>query len=319
MALDDLLKGLSGFQSGLQSLAQNMAIGDARQQLSEINAQVQDQNEKQAAAQQIGQDLALRLQQAKASPDQIASVTSGLIPSASSTQTVQAQSKMQQEGFQQADKMFDKEAALRLQLEQMKLDALGLKDAKKESQQYTKLSDTFRKENKELVGSWDKVSSLKQILQSTPDRVGVEMAKTGLLKFAGEDRVSDADVARAQRDPSLRAGIARRLKLEATGEALKDDQKFYSAILGHAETLMKEKLANKARGYAKGASELSGVDAKRLESGLFSQLGLEEAPASPPASTAIQKAREWLAKPENANHPKRAGVEANLKRWEAVK
>lgn len=276
MALDDLLKGLGSFKEGLQSLAQGMAVNDARDQLSQINAQVQKESEKQMMAQQVGQDLALRLTKAGADANQIAGATQGILPSANQQQTMTAQKDMQAAGFEQQTKEKGMDRDLAITLKQMEMDRLGLKDDKKEAQIYTKLSDTFRKENKDLVGNWEKVSSLNSVLKSTPDRVGVEMAKTGLLKFAGEDRVSDADVARAQRDPSLRAGIARRLKLEMTGEALADDRKFYQAILTHAEGLMKNKLSEKAKGYSKGSATLSGVDPDKLEKGLRQQLSLQE-------------------------------------------
>jgi hypothetical protein len=133
----------------------------------------------------------------------------------------------------------------------MKAGALGFKDEKKEKELYAKFAKDFRKENKDVLDAREKMVSLKGILDKTPDRVGVEMAKTGLLKFAGEDRVSDADVARAQRDPSLRAGIARRLKLN-------------------------QSLRKKVKGFSSGTAELAEIDGSKLESGLVKQLGLPD-------------------------------------------
>jgi hypothetical protein len=192
-----------------------------------------------------------------------------------------------------------------------KLKLMGFKNEKDEKKQYAKFAGDFRKENKDTLDAWDKLGMLKGVLDKTPDRVGVEMAKTGLLKAAGEDRVSDADVGRAQRDPSYRAEVARRLELEMSGNALADDRKFYQAILEHARKKMSERLKTKVKGYAIGTAELAEVDPNRLESGLLKQLALEE-PPPPPMSKADQQALQWAQSQKNQTDPKVKGIYQKL-------
>jgi hypothetical protein len=278
--MEDLLKSeqmkADGFASGLKALITGTATRDARQKLNEMNASVAKEEEKLAFANQIGQDLALRLTGAGASPDEIQAATAGLVPSASGQAANLAQSKMQKAGHDQQADQNQKQRDHEIELQRMKMEALGLGNEKKEKKHYAEVAKTFRKENKDLLDSRDKLESLKAILDKTPDRVGVEMAKTGLLKFAGEDRVSDADVIRAQRDPSKRAAIARALRLEVSGEALADDRKFYQMILQHADGLITKNLSKKVKGYSQGTAELADLDGAKLESGLRKQLNLKD-------------------------------------------
>lgn len=314
---DDLYAGMKMFQEGLRSMNINRATEEATKKVADINANIKDETEKTAALQNIGQDFAMRLGGLGAEPGQIQAMTGGLVQSASGKAANTAQAGMQGVGIEADTAKQKAQHAHELKLQGMKLDALDLKSGAKEGEKYTKFAQTFRKENKDLLDSRDKVQALYKVLDKTPDRVGVEMAKTGLLKFAGEDRISDADINRAQVDPSWRATVLRRINVEATGEALASERGFYKEILKHADTLINDNISNKVSGYSKGVAELDGSDGDRLEKGLRSQLMLKdrEAAQAPPPGTIkakLQSAEQWIADPKNANHPDRTAVQKKI-------
>jgi hypothetical protein len=276
MSLDNLLKGFAVFKEGLKDFAVAKGVNDANEQLAQLNQMELAKEEKLAATTQISNSLAMRLGAAGADAAQVESLAGRLAPSAGAQYQAGQNKEMQSssQSFQGGEN--EKDRQLQRDLAQMKNDALGLKNPEKEKKLMAGFADKFRKENKTILESRDQLGFLKEILDKTPDRVGIEMAKTGLLKASGEGRVSDADVIRAQRDPSLRAGIARKLKLEATGEALADDRKFYQMILTHVDKKLNETLKKKVKGYSEGAAELADVDGARLESGLRKQLNLSD-------------------------------------------
>lgn len=296
MSNDELYKGMMIFQQGLSTYNQGKAVESATQRLAELNKQTLAKEERLQASNQIAQELASRLTAAGANPAQIAAASEHIAPSMGAQFQAKENAELQgkSQSFQAGENA--KNRAHEMAMQKMKLENMGFKDEKKTAKELATYADKFRKENKDTLDSREKMSALKGILDKTPDRVGVEMAKTGLLKFAGEDRVSDTDVARAQRDPSLRAGIARKLKLEATGEALADDRKFYQMILNHAETKMTETLNKKVKGYSQGTAELAGVDGERLESGLRKQLSLDSAPKTVVGKTYYPKVNKTLIK-----------------------
>jgi hypothetical protein len=280
MALDDLLKGIAVFNDGLKTYAVSRGVNDANEKLAQVNqaemSKMVKPEEALMAKNQISSELGMRLSAAGADASAIGAAREAIAPSLGAQYQAEQSKEMQasSQGFNASES--EKERKLRWDI--ANLDKPGA-SAAQEKKLLAGFAEKFRKENKDMLGARDKLEGLKSILDKTPDRVGVEMAKTGLLKFAGEDRVSDADVARAQRDPSLRAGIARRLKLEATGEALADDRKFYQMILDHAGKKMQEQLRGKIKGYSEGTAELAEVDGSKLQSGLMKQLGVSDAPA----------------------------------------
>lgn len=301
------------FHEGLKQFAVSKGVNDANEKLSQLNSMEMDRSQRIQAQSQIGNELALRLGAAGADAATINQLAGQLAPSAGAQFQAEENKSLQEVGnqFKADEAQKDREHQERLQ--KLKLDAMGFKSEKDTKKMLAGFADKFRKENKATLEARDKLDGLKSILDKTPDRVGIEMAKTGLLKFAGEDRVSDADVARAQRDPSLRAGIARRLKLEATGEALKDDRKFYQMILDHAGKKMNETLTKKVKDYAGGTAELADIDGNKLQSGLMKQLGLEGGRGN----TEIEMARAWLQSDAAKKNPAKAKLVAEkLKKME---
>ncbi len=295
---DDLFRGFAMFQQGLSQYNGAKAIEQANTKVNELNQSLLDKDQKMQAMTGVQNDLAMRLSSAGWDASKIGAATQNLAPSMGAQFQADENEHLQAntQSFQSSESA--KQRAHELAMQRMKIDQMGMGDPKKEAKVLAGFAKDFRKENKDILDARDKMSSLSGILDKTPDRVGVEMAKTGLLKFAGEDRVSDADVARAQRDPSLRANIARKLKLEVTGEALADDRKFYQSILSHADKMMTKNLHKKVKGYSEGTAALAGIDGSQLEAGLKKQLNLSDDDLKSGAQVKMQKYEAWLNSPD---------------------
>lgn len=82
MSLDDLLKGLAGFQEGVQSLAVSQGINKAQEQVAQLNSQMLKETERRQALSQISNNLVLQLSQAGANPQQVAQAAGAIAPPA---------------------------------------------------------------------------------------------------------------------------------------------------------------------------------------------------------------------------------------------
>jgi hypothetical protein len=334
--MDDLFKSIQMFTGAVKQYQTQQAVNDATKMMEELQSQALDEKQRLQANQQVGNALALSLTGIGADAASVQAATQGLIMSPTAQATTIAQAEMQASGeagqTKRAQMGIDSQAALTTQKETgdtkrtgmnnetaIKVAEIGAESrskaaADKEKQSYVKFADKFRSEKKATLDARTKLGSLRELLQQTPSRVGVEMAKTGLLKFSGEDKISDTDIARAERDPSMRASIARRIGLEMTGESLADDRTFYGAILTHAEKMMNKKLRDDISGYSKGVGILSEIDPSKLEEGLIAQLGV----APKPHDAAINAANAWvmeqLAKGVSATDPKIQAAQAKIRK-----
>jgi hypothetical protein len=79
-ANSELLAALQMFQQGVQQATTGFAINQARDQVNQINTQIQDEGQKRQALQNLSQDLALRLTGAGASGAQIQSAFQAVAP-----------------------------------------------------------------------------------------------------------------------------------------------------------------------------------------------------------------------------------------------
>lgn len=93
MALDDVLKGLSVFQSGMLQMGRQQALNDANQTLHKINTEMADEGERMQAATQLSSQLAMRLAGLGASGAELEAATS-FAPSPGAQFQIQAQKDM---------------------------------------------------------------------------------------------------------------------------------------------------------------------------------------------------------------------------------
>lgn len=313
MGLDDLLKSLAVFKDGVQSYAQSRAVNDANAAMTEL--QIQEAQAGQQLIEQrnaISTDLAMRLGSAGADSAKIGQLTSSIAPS----QGAQYQAAENEELQGKSQKFNASESSLQRQHEKdmlaLKGSALGIKDDRKIAKNRRDLADRFYKTNQKEIDSVDKMDTFRKIIDENPSQLGLKLAQRGIIKSSGDDRISDEDLKGADNDPSIRKAIARKAKLELTGEALKDDRQFYSALLKNMETYQLQKLEAKVKGYSTSVSELDGeLDAGTMEQGIRSRipalgrLNAKENDVKAKKEQQVAKLTAWANSPE-AKKPENA-------------
>lgn len=312
---DDMIKGMQMLQDGIATYQTSQAVNAAADQLAAANKGLADDKVKFDNAQAIGQDLALRLSGIHGmTQDKIAGAVSGILPSASSQGQIMGQERMQSAKLAQEVSENDKDRKLKRDLFGMKSDKDAAKTDQMQQKRIMDRAQTFYKDNQKHIESIDKLAQLQKLIDTNPSQIGINLAKTALLREAGEDRVSNEDIIRGERDPSARQAIIRKMNLEFTGEALKDDRVFYSALLKGLRQGTKQRLRERVRGYADSIGEISqgAVSPDMLNSAISKRIpSLKN-----PNQAKIDEAKALLADPANANNPLRPKVEAELKRLE---
>lgn len=314
MALDDMLKGMAVFKDGLTQFATSKAVNDANEQLSQLNGQEMDRGEMLKAQSQIGNDLMMRLQSAGADPGRIAQLTGQIAPSAGAQYQAEENKNLQESSqtFQAKEKDKDRAHDIRLQ---------GMKNSILEGGANSKLSkftigeaNKFYKREQKSIEAIDGLSKFSKMI-NTPGaaRIGIELGKTALLKDAGEDRITNEDIERADNDPSIREKIARRLKLEVTGDELKDKAAFYSKLMERLEQDALERLDKKIGGEAKAKSGLmEEIDEDKYGGALRKMVPALERMKKPGAGNPLADAEAWLQK--NPSHPMAGAMRVKLEK-----
>lgn len=310
MPMDDLYKALQMFKEGLSDYQTTQAVNDARQQLSALQQQETDKSKLLQHTAAIGQDLALRLTSAGTAPGRIQEAVSSLAPPASVTATNQFQGESQdkRQAFDKSEHQLNRESAERIA--GVRNTGTEAKVAQRTQKIALDQAEKFYKVNQKQIEAIDKMETFKDLIDTNPSQIGIELSKSALLKAGGDDRISDKDLPRVQNDPSARKAVARRLNLELTGEALKDDRKFYSALLDSVTQFSKKQLDKKVKGHASSVGQLyKDIDSNTLESAVRSRIpSLASGSAAPSAD--VQAALDWLSSDE--------GIKADAQTRQAV-
>lgn len=312
MSMDELLKGLAVFQDGMKQYAVASAVNDANQQLTQLN---QMEGDKLQAQTQISQNLAMRLGAAGADASHIQALTGEIAPSqgAQFQAGVQKDMQAQSQAFNASEAQ--KQRNLQWDMQTRQLDALSGKSAQKMPKVLSESVDKFAKNHQKQLDILNQMETYKTLIDTNPSQIGIELAKTGLLKGAGEDRVSDKDLPRVVNDPSWRAAAARRLNIELTGNALKDDRKFYSAIISQISDINKQQIEKRLKGEVTARKTAYGdlIDETQYETALRAKVGLspqqqmsEKDQAKAANEQKVQRLKAWLASPEAKKNPSKA-------------
>lgn len=282
---EDLYKGMEMFSEGLAQYHTTQAVNDATEKLKQLNSHEMDRQQKLIANEQVGQELALRLTGAGAKPEQVQAATQGLMPSASTTATVAGQAGMQQAGFGQQTKEKQMDRDLALELQQMKNDAIGVKDEKKMREAAMKFGKEFGAQEhiKPLLQAIPRLDDAMENMASTNGKSGatamVELAKLGLIRTAA-GRVNEMEIDSANESPSARAKLWKKFGLEKEGEVPKNVQDFWKKIVTSQRQRTGERLQQAMPGFAQ-AKEIAsggGVSADQVQKMLEAQYNTTAAP-----------------------------------------
>jgi hypothetical protein len=271
--MSELMDALKIFGDGMQTYAIRSGVSDAQDQLTQINSDLErgiiEKDQAQQMKQGLGNDLALTLA-GHADQGTLSTVVGQFTPSAGAQ--LQADNLVEmQEDRQLADTDMEKlKHKHDMSLQDKKNEILTGKAADKNSNWMIAQQDKFMKSADKDIKALEGLDVFQKMIdKGETSRMGVELGKTQLLKFAGEDRITNEDILRADNKPSVREAIARRLKLELTGEELEDKQKFYSKLFKQLRADARKRLGAKVKGNAASLAELnSNVDGYKYESAL---------------------------------------------------
>ncbi len=298
---DDLYKGFEALRQGISDYQVTQAANDARELLSQATLNAKDEGERFQHAQAIGQDLALRMTAAHASPEKIQAAIGGLVPSASTMG--QAQEMGKQEMAKMGSMLPGSPAGLEkskteaaMAIERMKMDALMGKNTAKDLNEMTTKFEKMP-EAKPLLAAIPTLQSASELMHKNAGQYGstalVNLVKMGAIK-AEVGRVTEKELAAANESPSTWASFQKRMGIEIGGEAPKNVQDFWTKVVDQKLEGAKTQLKGHIKSYAGSNPK---VDADVLENSLLKRHNLGGATEKTPA----QQAMEWLASDEAAH------------------
>lgn len=313
--MDDLFKGAEMFADAMSQYQITQATNDARKQLDSLNKAELEKGELFQRTAQVGQDLALRLTGAGASPQRIQEATQALAPSAS----VQAQSmgnieaeKQKMESTAKGSPAGLEKTKSETQLEVARIHANTLlgKNATKEANDMSKYITDFAKQpqNKALFEGITKLDDVMQILNQTGGKMGAtmgtEMAKIGVLTSLNK-RINLVELTKADPTPSVMARVWREAGLQTTGEVPKNIQEFWPKFVGGLKQQMVEKLRQAKEGHVEGANPNWDREAlrKMADARYAAHLGGPAQSAGGGASAEADHLEEWAKLAEAGQIP----------------
>lgn len=306
MALDQLKFALDNFSQGVSEYQTTQAVNDARQQLAQLQQSEQDKGILFQKTAQVGQDLALRLTAANASPEKIAAATGSLAPSASMSEQVQSTERGQSLGYNKALDVEKLKAASNENIAHIHADALLGKDTAKENNLMNNHVTKFASipENKTLLDSVTKLDESLGLIDQNKGQMGATMAtqlaKVGLARSIG-GRFNPADFAAADESPSIRAKIWKELGLQTSGEVPSNIQDFWRSTISTLKDKAQARLKAAVEGHITGANPAwdQGQLRNMMQNRYAPYIGGSSGQSSHSAD--IQSALDWLSSPEASN------------------
>lgn len=306
-----MMKGAAAFGEGVQSLAQSRAYNDANEQLQNLNSQEMSKEQRLQAQSQVGNQLAMRLGAAGASPQSILVSADRLAPSASEQFQSQANTESQAQGFKNNTALQAQRIQGQKEIEQMKLDqmktAMGFKTAK--------MQDAYGKEfftqNKDDIQSLKKYDDAKQtIADSNGSPIGPNLAQMEFVK-AAVGRSNWQEIQMADQNQSAKQKLARAVGIQLTNKDTTDNVSFWNKIVDGAKDKTMNRMQAAADGFAAGKAALEpGVNASQLAEALkqqhLSKFGYQSgtsSAAAPPAGTQTITPKQGITSPINSNDP----------------
>lgn len=308
MSNDELFRAFGMFQEGLQKYATSTAIGDAAEQVRQLNAQTTDEMVKRQRTAEVGNNLALHLSAIGAPSSQIQSTMGAIMPTAfKDAQDVQMQAILK--GSPQLAAMGDKLQAQELKAATARADVAGQWDMRKQeltnkgNLDVAMLKDAGKKSGKPLTASEIKLitdyetesslgTDLLNQVENNPDLVGPvagrlpgrSMVNPEFAAF--ESQNNQWFDSYRQRITGAGASTAELKMLQANRPSVKDTPSEYKAktvkILEVGETVRNRFVKNLGRGGRDVTDFLTAAQERGKP--------VDETP------------EEWLAK--NPDHPK---------------
>lgn len=293
--MDDLFKALGMFKEGMTQYQTAQAVNDARDSLTQLQKSEDDKSKLFQGTAQIGQDLALRLTGAGASPEKIQSAIGGMVPSASMESQNQATMAGQKMGFEKAMEVEKLKAASAEKIAGIHADALN---GKNQGKDFSDAAKAFEK-LPQVIPALKSLPTLQDASDKMHENFGqygstaiTNLVKMGVIK-ASVARVTEKEIEAANESPSMWAKFQKERGLQLTGETPKNVQEFWTKVVDDQLNNTKQHLQKHIKSYSGSNPKL---DASLLEKSLLSRHNLSDTSSA----ADIQQALEWLSSDEGA-------------------
>ncbi len=315
MPIEDLFKAMDMFKQGAQEYQQTQAVNDARTQLGALQQQqlqegaseksMQDYRVRTAA---VGQDLALRLTAANASPLGISAATSGLVPSASETEQNRANMALEQARMTSTAPgspagLEKTRAETAFLTHKMMMDAMLGKNQQKDMNEAQK---TFEKrpdvapllKNSGILD--EAINQLQTTKGADGSAIFANLARIGLVKNANGGRPSQQEFQAVEDSPAFYDKVRKSVGLATTGTYPENKTQFYIDALTRNKQNNIKSLSNAIDSHSEGSAALNPkLDASVVKTGLrakYSNILGDENKNTADVSAAL----DWLASDEGA-------------------
>ena len=331
MAMDDLLKALDSFNSGLQSLQMSRVMDNANQTVAQIRSSDLDAKQKRNELNNLAQDLTFKLVGLGGSVGAAKELASTFQPPKEPMFQTADQAIMY--GMQAGDenalnaglKIREIESNERIAAAKAQEEAwirktnytqgfvnerTQNKNERADTDTVIKTMNDFRdKTAKKNIEALDALTGIEGIMNIPPEERGqaaLGILQRAVVKQTGDPRISDQDADAIAPDPSIASKLKRNFRLLTQGKPLEKDFEEYGLM---AEMLKKANIRNleqKANGYVKArANYIRGVSADDLLQNIYTEYNLDPqsnsggpqqpmAPTQPTQNMAPKNTPSWF-------------------------
>lgn len=303
-----VLGGLQAFSESVNKLAMQHSLTQAQQQLDSIAASAKNEFEMHQQYRQVGQQLAFQLAAAGADASKIQSVVGAIPKEAPPPQNALEALASENPRMQEVGKSYlsetegakaamkQAEIAGRAEVarinEEAKIKAASAKDAQKEDAEFRALPDSFPK-HKDIAPLLEAQSAARQAknLLSLGDQTyaASELVKIGILKSAGLNRITNAEINSITGNPDPSSYISRTLSKMTKGTASAGDlanfNKVLDAMSSASQASLESKIDDLALAKAKAGAGRHTYDDYRRVMRLRAGFDKPDSSASAPAAS----------------------------------
>lgn len=271
MSNDELFKALGMLEKGYTKMASSNAIKRATQEIEQINLADAESTAKRKQAQEVANRMAAELAATGADASQISTAFNALNPAPlKDSKDAFAQGHTELAYKMQAFEEGPDQRKLQTQGEYMlagkRIDAENFgarataKAEKDRVSQLNKLWNDFRdKDSKPFREAYQSSQDIDTLL-SDGSTAGLYAAKIKIIRAAGDNKISNADIEGIKGNEALVNGVLRDIHRKLVGTAYKGDVNDFKKLAEALKTKSKENLLKSARAYAKQRHGVSGLD-----------------------------------------------------------
>lgn len=250
---EQMMQGLNALGGAMKNFATTRAVGQAQDEVNQLNSASMDEMDKRNALSAVSQNLTMRLSGIGAEPQQIAQVSGAIKPAAFADAQDMFMASQQKGSSKlaaaaQATQKFEEDPKLTLQrlINQGSLNVANAKAQagagdlnEKQTRDLMRYQTSFNTAAKKSLDSSNQAQAVKDILASN-NPLGDNAIPTFMARASGEvGNLSEADKKPFGSAQDIQSRLESSMKMYAQGKLTDDNRKFISQL---ADTMQKASL-----------------------------------------------------------------------------